>query len=431
MADFQELIKNFDRIRDYMRQFYLYGFKVRGDFQDKSARTYDNERRRIEGWLSGYVRSSYTSKGKQVYIHVDSKTISQNPLYAAWKSKSLTDNDVMLHFFLLDLLENRQKGTSPAEMTASALCDEISRQYGAAFDSQLVRLKLKEYENLGIFCSRREGRSLLYRLNTSHLPEDSPMWDHLMTAVEFFQEAAPLGVIGSTLLDRSKQANRLFQFKRHFIVHTLEDQILLDVLSAIKERRFITFVNKSSRSSLVTSLTGLPLKIFVSARTGRRYLCFYFPDFCRFGCARLDSIQKISLGEICEDYEWILQKLEKNKSRCWGVSFGSRNQRLQEICIKLYIDEKQEPYILNRLKREGRGGELMRIRENEYLYTGKFFDIGEMRTWVKTFTGRILDIQSTDSLSVARLQYDWNKMYEMYCKTIDPPKEKGDRHGAV
>ena len=130
MADFQELIKNFDRIRDYMRQFYLYAFKVRGDFQDKSARTYDNERRRIEGWLSGYVRSSYTPKVKQIYIHVDSKTISQNPLYAAWKSKSLTDNDVMLHFFLLDLLENRQKGNSPAEMTASALCDEISRQYG-------------------------------------------------------------------------------------------------------------------------------------------------------------------------------------------------------------------------------------------------------------------------------------------------------------
>ena len=28
MAEFQELIKNFDRIRDYMRQFYVYGFKV-------------------------------------------------------------------------------------------------------------------------------------------------------------------------------------------------------------------------------------------------------------------------------------------------------------------------------------------------------------------------------------------------------------------
>ena len=49
MAEFQELIKNFDRIRDYMRQFYVYGFKVRGDYDVKSARTYDNEKRRIYG----------------------------------------------------------------------------------------------------------------------------------------------------------------------------------------------------------------------------------------------------------------------------------------------------------------------------------------------------------------------------------------------
>ena len=71
---------------------------------EKSARTYDNERRRIESWLSRYTKSDYTSKGKHVYINVDSKTIPQNPLYAAWKSKSFTDNDLMLHFFILDLL---------------------------------------------------------------------------------------------------------------------------------------------------------------------------------------------------------------------------------------------------------------------------------------------------------------------------------------
>ena len=32
---------------------------------------------------------------------MDSKTIPENPLYAAWKSKSFTDKDIMLHFFLL------------------------------------------------------------------------------------------------------------------------------------------------------------------------------------------------------------------------------------------------------------------------------------------------------------------------------------------
>ncbi len=140
MAEFQELIKNFDRIRDYMRQFFVYGYKSRSDYAEKSARTYDNERRRIESWLSGYIQSSYSQKEKHVYISVDSKTIPQNPLYAAWKSKSFTDNDILLHFFLLDLLWDNPQG-----MSAGSLCDHISAVYGVVFDSQTVRLKLKEY----------------------------------------------------------------------------------------------------------------------------------------------------------------------------------------------------------------------------------------------------------------------------------------------
>ena len=141
MAEFQELIKNFDRIRDYMRQFYIYGFKARTEFDGKSARTYDNERRRIESWLAVYTRADYTSKGKHVYINVDSKEIPQNPLYTAWKSKSFTDNDLMLHFFILDQMiedgnENagmakagaaNPESPSPGGLTAGELCDRILR----------------------------------------------------------------------------------------------------------------------------------------------------------------------------------------------------------------------------------------------------------------------------------------------------------------
>ena len=290
MAEFQELIKNFDRIRDYMRQFYIYGFKVRNDFQDKSPRTYDNERRRIESWLEDYTQSDYTPKGKHVYINVDSKTISQNPLYAAWKSKSFTDNDLMLHFF-----------------------------------------------------------------------------------------------------------------------------ILADILTAVREQRLIRFENKSSRSGQISTLSGVPLKIFVSTQTGRRYLCLYLPERRRFSNSRLDSITRVTLLEPCTFYEEVLRDLEKNKEKCWGVSFGGGASRMEEVCIKLYIDEEKEPYILNRLYREGRGGEVLKIRENQFLYTGTFFDTNEMLSWVKTFTGRIMDIQGTNLFSIAKITRDWEKMYEMYC----------------
>ena len=39
-----------------------------------------------------------------------------------------------------------------------------------------------------------------------------------------------------------------------------------------------------------------------------------------------------------------------------------------------------------------------------------------MLSWVKTFTGRILDIQGTNLFAIAKITRDWEKMYEMYCR---------------
>ena len=44
---YSELVKGISRIRDYMREFFVYGFKSREEIGSKSARSYDNERRRM------------------------------------------------------------------------------------------------------------------------------------------------------------------------------------------------------------------------------------------------------------------------------------------------------------------------------------------------------------------------------------------------
>lgn len=463
MAEFQELIKNFERIREYMRQFYIYGFKVRRDFDGKSARTYDNERRRIESWLADYTKSDYTAKGKHVYINVDSKEISQNPLYAAWKSKSFTDNDLLLHFFILDQLWEHEDG-----LNAGELCDHISEDYGVVFDSQTVRLKLKEYEALQLLRSRKDGRNLIYQLEdylkaescgaaqetngaaqetngtaqgangaaqgaddpaqdpdaTDQSGRPSPQtWQHLITAVSFFQGASPFGFIGSTILDREQVSNDWFQFKHHFIVHTLEDGALADVLSAMKEGRSISFTNRSGRSGCISQHSGLPMKIFVSTQTGRRYVCMYMAESRRFNNFRLDSMTDVKLLELRSDRPRKLELLEKNLSRLWGVSF-SGTARLEEIYLRLHIDEEKERHIINRLYREGRGGEIQKIRDNEYLYSGAFFDTNEMLSWIKTFTGRILDIQGSNAFAIAKITHDWESMYKMYCQDDSQEKEE-------
>ena len=104
MSSYSELIKNFERIRAYMREFYIYGFKSRDGYQSKSARSYDDERRRIESWLGEHMSFVRTPEGKNVFISIDSRLIKHNPFYNAWKAKSFTDGDITLHFIIFDIL---------------------------------------------------------------------------------------------------------------------------------------------------------------------------------------------------------------------------------------------------------------------------------------------------------------------------------------
>lgn len=64
---YNELVKNFNRIRDYMREFYIYGFKSRDEYTKKSARSYDDERRRLESWLGGLYEVSTDAGRKECF----------------------------------------------------------------------------------------------------------------------------------------------------------------------------------------------------------------------------------------------------------------------------------------------------------------------------------------------------------------------------
>ena len=126
---YSELIKNFSRIRSYMRDFYVYGFKRRDEYVYKSARSYDNERRRVESWLGDYMAFRRTDAGKNVFLTVDSRTTAHNPFYKAFKAKSFTDGDITLHFLLFDILLDETVACSLQE-----IAEQIADGYLARFD---------------------------------------------------------------------------------------------------------------------------------------------------------------------------------------------------------------------------------------------------------------------------------------------------------
>jgi hypothetical protein len=403
---FSELIKNFDKVRDYMRDFYIYGFKARGDFDTKSARTYDNEKRRIESWLGPYIRWENDKKGKRVYISLDSAAIGANPLYNAWKAKSFTDNDITLHFAILSALQSGMKDISD-------LTDCVCNMTEHTFEIQTVRLKANEYVKEGLLVKAKQGKSDYYCLSPATLSALPVPRNRLLDTISFFQEVAPFGFIGSTILDGADAVNDLFCYKHHYIVHTLEDGILLDLLQAINEKRRVTFVQQSTRFTKETRQAGIPLQIFVSVQSGRRYLCLFTERTRRYHNYRLDYIKKVELLDPFDEYDELRAKLCKIKPLCWGVSFGGASHR-QELRMKLYINEETERYVLERLKREGRGGIVTQLEQNIFLYTVELFDTTEMMAWIKSFTGRILSLDGTNRESIDYFYRDMARMQTMY-----------------
>lgn len=242
MSEFKELIKSFSKSREYVRDFFVYGFKTRDEFGGWSGRTYDNERRRLESWLWGYVRQDYTANGKNIYLSIDSNLLDTNPLYRVWKAKSFTDNDIMLHFYILDYLQKY------AEQTADAITDGILAEYDVMFEPQTVRRKCNQYARDGMLSKEKYGKEVLYRLNP---PFRKTLSAHpgLANALAFYQLFSPLGIVGNTIMDNASLKNKLFRVKHSFFVHTLEDEILLGLLCAIHEEKSVLLNVKSTKST--------------------------------------------------------------------------------------------------------------------------------------------------------------------------------------
>lgn len=404
---YSELIKNFDRVRDYARQFYIYGFKSRTEYDQKSARSYDNERRRLESWLGKYMRFRQTGDGKNVFLCVDSRAIPGNPLYQAFKARSFTAGDVTFHFYILDLLRREDA------LTVQEILDLLSDRYLSCFetgwqpDISTIRKKLKEYVSLGILTARKQGRELFYSLS-----QDPISLDAWADTAAFFSEADPLGVIGSTILDKLQCAPDHFQFKHHYMLHALDSQILLQLVTAIGDRMTVRLTNISHKSGNTVIHTVCPLKIFVSTQGGRQYLLCYHYRFRKPMFFRLDSIQQVEATVEEKKFDTYLDYCRKFRSHLWGTSTGSE-YNVDHLEMTLHFED-HEDFIPKRLEREKRNGHVEITGPNTCKFTVDTYDASEMLPWIRTFTGRIEKLECSDESVVNRFYEDLDQVLALY-----------------
>lgn len=403
---YSELIKNFSRIRAYMREFYVYGFKRREEYTAKSARSYDDERRRMESYLGDYMGFRQTPEGKRVFISLDSRRVRHNPLYAAWKAKSFTDGDITLHFLLFDILDAPTTALSLADITAALDARLAAFPAPRLFDASTVRKKLGEYVSEGLVETEKRGKTLYYRRAA-----DAPMLD--AAALDFFSEVAPCGVIGSYILDKIAPHADVFAFKHHYITGAVDSEMLYALLCAMQEKRFVTLTVLSRRGGMHTQ-TVVPLRIFVSVQSGRQYLLAYAVGTGRITSFRIDNITAVEAGEVCAHFDAQRQKLDSMRAHMWGVSTQSRaRRRMEQVSFTVrYGDD--EAHIHRRLEREKRCGTVERLDAHTSRFTAELYDAAEILPWMRTFLCRIVSYSFSNAAVEARFAADIEEMYRMY-----------------
>lgn len=438
---YSELIKNFDNIRGYMRDFFLYGFKTREEYDRKSARSYDNERRRIQSYLGHLISFRQTPSGKNAFISLESRSVTHNPLYQAFKAKSFTNKDITLHFLLLDILS----GNSYSLKDILRIMDTeylTAFQNSISFDESTLRKKLKEYEELGIVVSEKSGRTVTYRLS-----ENEICLAEYKEAIRFFTEGSPLGVIGSYLEDRMQPdaekayptgrndengkclpdrndengkclsgrndcAGEYLTFKNHYIMNAYDAEITELILQGIHEKRLLEITSFSRGDAGVKQQMVIPYKLYVSTQGGRNYLFCMDADNLRPYSLRVDYIQKGKAGEVCADYDRLLKVCERAGEHMWGVSCA-KYRRYEHIEMDIYVGT-DEAFIVRRLEREKRCGTVSKVDEETYRFSADVLDAYEMMPWIRTFFGRIKAIRCDNEDVKNQIKIDMVKMLKQY-----------------
>lgn len=394
---YSELIKNFNKIRGYLRDFYIYGFKRREEYA-KSGRTYDNERRRIEDWLGDYMRFRFTPEGKAVFLSIDSRYVPVNPLFKAFTSKSFTDVDLILHVYILSLLSSPQDRYTAAELL-ERIC-ALSEEFPEAplFDESTLRKKLKEYLSLGILRAEKEGNKIFYlRADECPLPSQD--------ALAFFSEVMPCGVL-AYFLRSDKNCPPLFRYKHRYCSAATESEILFDLFAVIREKRKAELSFKNSRETV------LPLAVYIGTRTGRQYAVVWSERKKMFCSKRLDRILSVRPLEVCPDFDGCRARLREASSHMWGASFG-RNMRAGRVSFTVRIGRGEE-YIFERLNREKRCGTVTRIDEQTARFYAEVYDAAELLPWIRSFLGRIVSLDFSDRRVENRLKSDFLETCRRY-----------------
>lgn len=414
------LIRDYEDIRQILRDIYIFGCFSRDDFIEKlgiSGRKYDKEQQRISSYLpEKFIQKRRVDKKILFYCSYNVMDGGNNHLADTYRNKSFTTLDVMSFFFVQQLLNKSEEMTASEILDALPVCND-----SVAFTKDNLRVKLNELVEKGYIRTRKQGRCILYSLSDD-------MWkgfsdDELMDIclfLDFMKNVSPLEMPYYFLheklmlylsVERGKNIAEkdVFHFKHNHLFNALDNDILLEILRAMKAD-YILEVNLYGSDSGVKVI---PVEVIHDSVYGRQYLYCFDVDKAHTTVIRLDRTSQVS----------VLRKLTKNERNkktslagysdsCWCTS--GAEEKLMEIVIEFRFDEQNENYILRRIQAEGHDGTITKLAEGQYEYRIKLRDPDEMIPWIRSFGERAKVISSGHKKTEEKIAEEWKKALAKY-----------------
>lgn len=410
MAD-NETIKHLDVTKNYLRYFFIYGFYARRDFARLGAlRSYDNERQRIEVWYGDNLKSRMDGKEKIYSIDAE-RSVAHNPFHEAFKAKSVTAKSFLVHFLVLDALSDYSYASFNAIL--DRIIDNESVDFDKLADESTIRKTINKLVGMGLVETKKsDKKALLYRISRAEFDMGK-----YSDAIDFFSEADELGVIGSFIAGKLPASGDKFIYRHRYLQHALDSELLFYLFEAIREKKSIEIVYFKDKDT-EKKVEIVPLKLFISAQMGRRFIAGWSFKEKNYVMLRIDRVKTLETGKEFPGFNEILNGFDERRKHMWGVATGSKNTRLTSVEIVFSFDESMN-YLAERIKREKRCGEVFETGKNELTFRAEVYDAREMLPWVRTYIGNIVRIKTSNNELERKLVEDLSAMQGFYEDKIE------------
>ncbi len=405
----RDFVGNYEKLRSVLRDIFIYGCFSRTDFEYRgiSSRKYDNEKRKILGFLdNSNITEQIENKKKYVRMSSNMFNTTTNYLIDSFRTKSFTNLDIELYLKIMQLLSCHPGGLD--ENKISAMIENYNSEMPQErYNHNTVYRKLTELCGIGILKSTYKGKNLYYAVADDILKHlsDSEL-RNLAQAVKFYKNTFYPCTPGYYLSDTLKQYMQIeqscnevqadmFMFKHCHFQHVLDDEAVWQLIIAVNKASLIRFeYRKFDSIEWIVNQDVIPHKIIIDELYGRRFLCAFketnlIPIIFRID--RMRFIKETGTKPAELDLDTIY---DEHMQFCWCASPLKRDLGLFKVELIFTFTPENEPYMVKRIKDGGKWGELRKLGDCRYLYAIDVTDPREMKPWIRTFMGFVEVIKS-------------------------------------